>query len=97
MKRRMIKLINNERAKATISSQKGLICPSGSTDVCYSIDNAICSSYAYDACAKDYAGCSAGAKDTCTTDYAGCVGSGVTDNCGIDYDSCHTAGTTDTN
>lgn len=93
MKKRMIKLINDERTKASLTAQKG--CESGTTDLCSWRDKADCTTYAYDSCDKDYSACIQGATDICTTDHASCFGSGVTDECGTDYDLCHTPGSTD--
>lgn len=95
MKKRMIKLINDERTRASLTAQKG--CGTISTDRCYSEDLATCTTYAYDQCDKDYAACIKGARDICTTDHAGCVGNGVIDSCNTDYYSCHSSGGADYN
>lgn len=88
--KKMIKLINNERRTARLLSQKGCY------DTCTYVDNAKCSTYAYDHCGKDYAGCQGNAaNDYCTTDHAGCEGVGTVDRCGSDYHACKVAGSFD--
>lgn len=80
MKKKIIKLINNERTNKKITSVKG--CDATSTDYCYELDHAECTVYAYDDCSKDYEGCSSSANDLCALDfYSDCIGSGVTDKC----------------
>ena len=83
MSKKLIKLINNERASAKLLSYKALGCASDSYDVCtvYSYDNATCSNYAYDRCGKDYSACYDGADDICynTDNNAPCHGAGAND------------------
>ncbi len=79
MKKRLIKLINDERQRAGVKSSKG--CTTGAVDICNQIDAAYCTTYAYDECRKDYAACSAGADDYCAyTDRSSCSGPGAEDN-----------------
>lgn len=62
----MIKLINNERKSAKISSMKAVgNCTIFSTDECEIQDYAHCTTYAYDKCGKDYAACFEGGYDLC--------------------------------
>ncbi len=85
--KRMIKLINDERIKAGLASQKG--CTVGATDTCYSFDQADCTAKAYDACEKDYAGCSGEeTNDICSVDYAACF-NGYDDVCSTDNRACY--------
>lgn len=61
--RKLIKLINNERANITLLSKKAYYdkCAADAFDLCGTIDNAVCTLYAYDYCIKeDYAACSKG-------------------------------------
>ena len=80
MSKKFIKLINNERVNANITSQKA--CSGGATDICTYDDNAHCTNYALDVCDKDYAACRNGADDVCGAyyDYSVCVGPGVEDS-----------------
>ena len=81
--RKLIKLINNERANITLLSKKAYYdkCAADAFDLCGTIDNAVCTLYAYDYCIKeDYAACSKGADDTCYIDYDSCHGPGAEDN-----------------
>ncbi len=86
MKKRFIKLINDERQRAELKPSKG--CASA-YDVCQEIDSAHCSSYAYDECRKDYRACSKGADDVCDyVDRGYCSGEGAEDNCYTDLYNC---------
>ena len=80
--KKIIKLINNERANPRITSRKASdFCPDPTAiDICTIADYAHCTLYAYDKCGIDYASCSQGAIDVCTgTDYFGCSGPGAHD------------------
>lgn len=85
MTKKIIKLINNERLNAKITSVKATGCPGAAVDTCTSIDysNSYCTSYAYDLCNKDYTACREGAQDICgNIDNDGpCEGVGVNDYC----------------
>lgn len=74
MKKRIIKMINNERTSVLVKPSKG--CVSHAVDHCYYTDNAQCSLYAQDICEKDYAGCTNHAEDHCSPfgDYLACSG-----------------------
>ena len=84
MKKRFLKLVNNERTNIRISSKKGYDrCTGGAYDWCSSssTDMAFCGTYAYDYCSKqDYAACQQGADDTCSIDRTVCIGPGQEDN-----------------
>ena len=75
--KKFIKLINNERLKTKVASEKG--CVSSAVDVCIAIDAAMCSANSYDKCYKDYAACTKGADDICTVDVTACFGAGAQD------------------
>ncbi len=78
--KKIIKLINNERLAAKTAPSKA--CTSGAVDICYIVDSAHCSTYAYDDCDKDYSACHAGADDICITNKdhdIGCSGAGEVD------------------
>lgn len=80
MKKKIIKLINNERSNKKITSVKG--CDATSNDYCYELDLGVCTVYAYDDCSKDYDGCSNGGHDLCVLDFASdCTGAGIIDKC----------------
>lgn len=87
MKKKIIKLINNERLSIRISSQKG--CAIANSDICHVVnaDKKACTTYAYDECGKDYSACSQGADDICTVYDSGisCSGPGSEDECRTDY------------
>lgn len=82
MSKKLIKLINDERLNAKITSAKA-DCSGGAVDICTvsNYDNADCSTYAYDKCGKDYSACYDGADDVCTNVDADtpCSGAGVED------------------
>lgn len=77
MKKRVIKLINNERKNSKLTSGKA--CDSTSVDVCSMIDASECVLYAYDSCTKDYSPCGKGAHDICGYDITSCSGAGQID------------------
>ena len=83
MKKRIIKLINNERKNSKLASSKA--CDSTSTDICHTLDSGHCSIHSFDECDKDYSGggCTSYGYDYCNKDHAGCTGG--YDRCGIDY------------
>ncbi|MBO5110836.1 MAG: hypothetical protein J6D21_08995 [Clostridia bacterium] len=75
--KKVIKLVNNERANSKLESQKA--CDSTSIDTCVYDDVGNCTNYALDKCTKDYGDCSNGADDTCYMDYDDCAGPGEVD------------------
>ena len=83
MKKKTIKLVNNERIATKISSVKA--CATTSYDVCGvdGYDVATCHTYAFDECGKDYQYCSEGADDICVYIDRGsvCSGAGTVDKC----------------
>jgi len=85
MKKKMLKLINNEITKNSLSPSKA--CTDGSTDICNNIDYSSCATHSVDYCIKlDRADCSNYADDQCYEDYGNeCSGYGSTDYCGIDH------------
>ena len=83
MKKKIIKLINNERINKRLLSAKSCEGDSTATDFCEFADNAQCTVYAYDNCGKDYAACYNGANDNCSqVDETVCKGSS-----GMDYET----------
>lgn len=73
--KKIIKLVNDERLKTTETSGKS--CDPGSTDYCYSKDNAFCTVYSVDICViKDAAGCIGGSEDVCAKEWdtSACTG-----------------------
>lgn len=82
--KKIIKLINNERSKATILSKKAEECTTGSYDFCnYGVDVSNCTTNAYDYCGKDYTSCREYAYDYClyVDDDRPCSGQGASDIC----------------
>lgn len=61
--KRYIKIINNERIKVKIISQKA--CDISSIDVCTSLDYGNCTINSYDYCGKDYSTCTQYSDDIC--------------------------------
>ena len=84
MKKKRIKLINNEITKIRLKSAKA--CDAISTDTCEEEDNGNCYILAVDTCVKDYTGCSYQANDDCRYDYSTCSGPNTYDLCDIDID-----------
>ena len=83
MKKKLISLINNERTNIAINSAKASgLCTEGAYDHSYTDENhALCTTYAYDVCGKDYAACFDGADDVCyNIDTTVCYGPGAEDN-----------------
>ena len=81
-----LKLINDEKKKASILSAKACtiddaVCKNGAVDICYSTDLAGCyGTGSYDYCKYlDAAACLAGATDTCLSDYDVCIGNNTFD------------------
>lgn len=88
MKKKIIKLINNERTNKKIISAKG--CDTTSFDECatQNYDNAHCTIYSYDQCVKgDYAACTNSSIDYCSYDHAGCYQNQSQDTCEIDWNA----------
>ena len=80
MKKKLVKLINNERVNSKLVSEKA--CSTDASDYCVYIDMADCTTDALDHCYKDYAACHEGADDVCTYNYDysdNCIGVGVED------------------
>ena len=72
MKKKMIKMINNERVNAKLTSQKA--CDADSYDVCTYQDEAACAVNSYDKCGKDFALCYSNSYDLCNgTDLDACI------------------------
>ena len=63
MKKRVIKLINNERLSTNIASVP--TCDDTSINNCERLDLALCTVNSYDACGKDFYSCSADKTDYC--------------------------------
>ena len=82
MKKRFIKLINDEKLSKKLTSAKA--CTEGARDYCpVPEDYADCTTYALDSCRKeDHAACYDGADDTCSIDHTVCFGPGAEDNVG---------------
>ena len=73
MKKRTLKLINDEYLNKKVISAKA--CDETSTDICYdeNADYAHCEVYSYDVCTKDYAACVKYSYDYCAVkDMDGC-------------------------
>ena len=87
MKKKIIKLINNEKTKTNLNSAKA--CDLMSSDECSEKDNAECTLHATDTCTKDHAACSFEATDICTYDFDSCSGVNEYDTCGTDYSDGH--------
>lgn len=62
--KKLIKLINNERADRTIITPNA--CALNTSDI-------TCKIYAYDMCPKDYSSCSVMSQDLCVKDYGYCT------------------------
>lgn len=79
MSKKVLKLVNNERIFAEVTSAKA--CTVGAADTCYTADHAGCTTYALDTCKKDYAACYDGAHDVCEyiDNNAPCNGAGQMD------------------
>ena len=81
MTKRYVKLINNERIDAKITSAKA--CTVGAKDHCTvaNYDLAQCTTYAVDTCGKDHSACYDGAHDVCYNidNNAPCFGAGEMD------------------
>lgn len=75
MKKRTLKLINNECISKKLVSAKA--CSSGASDICVEEDNKSCALYSYDYCGKDYAACTNYSYDYCEVeDYTACSNKG---------------------